>query len=50
MTTEQRARLAADLEWASEKLAALYRDVAMQLRAQARRRRAAARRLARATR
>jgi hypothetical protein len=48
MTNEQ--RLAADLAWASEKIAALYRDVGAQLRQQARVRQAAARRLSRAAR
>jgi hypothetical protein len=43
-------RLPADLAWASEKIAALYRDVGAQLREQARVRQAAARRLARAAR
>jgi hypothetical protein len=48
MTNDQ--RLAADLAWASEKIAALYRDVSAQLRQQARMRQAAARRLARGAR
>lgn len=50
MTTEQKQRLQADLAWASERLAAMYREIGVQLRAQARQRRAAARRLARALR
>lgn len=48
MTNSQ--KLAADLAWASEKIAALYRDVSAQLREQARVRQAAARRIARAAR
>lgn len=47
MTTEQRARLGADLNWASARIAAMYREISLELRQQARARRAAARRLAR---
>lgn len=50
MTTEQKAKLAGDLAWASERIAAMYREVGAQLRLQARQRRAAAKRIARAAR
>lgn len=50
MTTEQRRRLDSDLCWASERIAAMYREIGQQLRQQARKRAAAARRIARAVR
>jgi hypothetical protein len=50
MTTEQKAKLAGDLAWASDRIAAMYREIATQLRQQARKRGAAARRIARAAR